>query len=292
MKRISTSVILGFALALAMVSCGDVLGGGVYATASAEPLIARKVVGTDGGGGSSTKDENTGGSSGRGKTTTGEESGSSGRGKTTTGEETGGSSGRGTTETKTENKCSSHHFMGLRAWYDNVDAVCSGKQPKDQYEVRATIWLIVLNLVTMVLQVAGYVCVGFVVWGGYQYMLSRGDAGKVASGKKTITNALIGIALCMTASLISGAVVDITSGAAANDETFVATLFNTAFLWAGIVCAIIMVMGGIAYVTSTGEPQKVTTAKNTIMNAAIGLIITLLAAAIVNLVVNAINNGA
>lgn len=207
---------------------------------------------------------------------------------------TDGSSGGGSADTKTGSgsKCSGHHFMGLRAWYDNVEAVCSGKQPEDEYALRAMIWLIVLNLVTMVLQVAGYVCVGFVVWGGYQYMLSRGDAGKVASGKKTITNALIGIALCMTASLISGAIVDITSGAAANDATFVASLFNTAFLWAGIVCAIVIVMGGIAYVTSTGEPQKVSMAKNTIMNAAIGLIITLLAAAIVNLVVNAINNGA
>lgn len=190
------------------------------------------------------------------------------------------------------NKCSGRHFMGLRAWYDNVAAVCEGRQPKDAEEIRSIVWLIVLNLVTLALQVVGYVCVGFVVWGGYQYMLSRGESSRVMSGKKTITNALIGLALCMTASLISGAIVDVVSGAAANDETFVATLFNTAFMWAGIVCAIIIVMGGIAYVTSTGEAQKVATAKNTIMNAAIGLIITLLAAAIVNLVVAAVGNGA
>ncbi len=259
----------GLSLAVALVAVlGVVFVADNHAIAMSDTLIAAQAKGTDGGSGGS-------GNSGGSEATTGTDK-----------------NGNADTKTGSGSKCSGHHFMGLRAWYDNVEAVCSGKQPEDEYALRAMIWLIVLNLVTMVLQVAGYVCVGFVVWGGYQYMLSRGDAGKVASRKKTITNALVGIALCMTASLISGAIVDITSGAAANDATFVASLFNTAFLWAGIVCAIVIVMGGIAYVTSTGEPQKVSTAKNTIMNAAIGLIITLLAAAIVNLVVNAINNGA
>ncbi len=185
--------------------------------------------------------------------------------------------------------CDGHHFMGLRAWYDGIDAVCSGTQPADAEEIKAMIWKIVLNIVTMVLQIVGYVCVGFVIWGGYLYMLARGDSGKVASGKKTITNALIGLVVCMTASLISGAIVDIAGGAAAEDDRFFVEIFNTAFLWAGIVCAIIIVMGGISYVTSTGDPQKVAKAKNTIMYAAIGLAITLLAAAIVNLVVTAVN---
>ena len=93
----------------------------------------------------------------------------------------------------------------------------------------------------------------------------------------------------MTASLISGAIVDIASGAAAENDRFFVEIFNTAFLWAGIVCAIIIVIGGISYVTSTGDSQRTTKAKGTIMNAAIGLAITLLAAAIVNLVVNAVN---
>lgn len=184
--------------------------------------------------------------------------------------------------------CGGTRFMGLRAWYDGIDAVCNGTQPKDEEEIKAIIWKVVLNIVTMVLQIVGYVCVGFVIWGGYLYMLARGESGKVASGKKTITNALIGLVICMTASLISGAIVDVASGAA-TDANFFASIFNTAFLWAGIVCAIIIVIGGISYVTSTGDPQKTAKAKNTIMYAAIGLAITLLAAAIVNLVVTAVN---
>ncbi len=185
--------------------------------------------------------------------------------------------------------CGGKRFMGLRAWYEGVSEVCEGKQPEGQEEIRSMIWKIILNIVTMVLQIVGYVCVGFVIWGGYLYMLSRGDSGKVSSGKKTITNALIGLVVCMTASLISGAIVDIASGAAAEDDMFFVEIFNTAFLWAGIVCAVIIVIGGISYVTSAGDSQKIAKAKNTITYAAIGLAITLLAAAIVNLVVNAVN---
>ena len=107
--------------------------------------------------------------------------------------------------------CPETHFMGLRAWYDGEllnKVVCGGEQPANEGEIRQLVWMIVLNIATMVLQIAGYVCVGFVIWGGYQYMLARGDSGKVANGKKTITNALIGIVICVTASLISGAIVE------------------------------------------------------------------------------------
>ena len=189
--------------------------------------------------------------------------------------------------------CTETHFMGLRAWYDGEllnEVVCGGKQPENDKELRKIVWMIVLNIATMILQIAGYVCVGFVIWGGYQYMLSYGNSTKAANGKKTITNALIGIVVCVTASLISGAIVDVASGAA-HDANFFAEIFNHAFMWAGIVCAIVMVIGGISYVISIGDAAKIQKAKNTIMYAAIGLVVTLLAAAIVNLVLSAINGG-
>jgi len=48
------------------------------------------------------------------------------------------------------------------------------------------------------------------------------------------------------------------------------------------------VLGGIFYVTSTGDAGKVAKAKNTIMYAAIGLAISLAAIAIVNTVLGAL----
>ena len=45
-----------------------------------------------------------------------------------------------------------------------------------------------------------------------------------------------------------------------------------------------LIWGGILYTTSAGDSNKVTTAKNTIMYAVIGLVIAIFAYAIVNFV--------
>ena len=56
----------------------------------------------------------------------------------------------------------------------------------------------------------------------------------------------------------------------------------------GIVAVIMLIIGGIKYVTSGGDSKKVTDAKNTVLYAIIGLIICFLAFAIVNFVVSAL----
>ena len=56
-----------------------------------------------------------------------------------------------------------------------------------------------------------------------------------------------------------------------------------------VVAVIAIILGGVQYMTSQGDPQKVKTAKNTIMYAVMGLVIAILAFAIVNFVIGAIN---
>ena len=51
---------------------------------------------------------------------------------------------------------------------------------------------------------------------------------------------------------------------------------------AGIVSVIFIIIGGIQYATSAGNEQQVQKAKSTITNAVIGLVIAILAFAIVN----------
>ena len=46
-----------------------------------------------------------------------------------------------------------------------------------------------------------------------------------------------------------------------------------------------MIIGGVQYMTSAGDTQKVTKAKNTILYGLIGLVICVLAFAIVNFVI-------
>ena len=63
---------------------------------------------------------------------------------------------------------------------------------------------------------------------------------------------------------------------------------NTVLYAVGIISVVMLIFGGLRYVISGGDSKKVTDAKNTIMYAIIGLIISILAYAIVNFVINAV----
>lgn len=59
----------------------------------------------------------------------------------------------------------------------------------------------------------------------------------------------------------------------------------------GAISVIMLIYGGLRYVISGGDSKKVTDAKNTILYAIIGLIISILAFAIVHFVINAVTVG-
>lgn len=54
----------------------------------------------------------------------------------------------------------------------------------------------------------------------------------------------------------------------------------------GAVAVIVIVIGGIMYVVSAGDPGKAKTAKDTILYAVVGLVVALMAGAIVNFTVS------
>ena len=65
-------------------------------------------------------------------------------------------------------------------------------------------------------------------------------------------------------------------------------IINTAIFAVGMVAVVMIILGGVNYATSQGDTNKVTKAKNTIMYGIIGLVVALLAFAIVNFILTAI----
>lgn len=59
----------------------------------------------------------------------------------------------------------------------------------------------------------------------------------------------------------------------------------------GLVCVVVIIMGGVNYMTSSGDAGKVKKAKDTILYGCIGLIVCVLAFAVVNFVISTIING-
>ena len=79
----------------------------------------------------------------------------------------------------------------------------------------------------------------------------------------------------------------------ANLGNVIETVTNVLLFIIGAVSVIMIIIGGIKYVLSNGDASQVTSAKNTILYAVIGLVVALLAYAIVNFVIDSFmnNNG-
>ena len=72
-------------------------------------------------------------------------------------------------------------------------------------------------------------------------------------------------------------------------ENNVANILNTITFSIGIVIVIVIIIAGVNYTTSQGDPAKTKKAKDTIVGGVIGLLIVLLAWAIVGFVLGIFN---
>ena len=188
-------------------------------------------------------------------------------------------------------------FLGLRPWDYGVGEIT------DESTLKSNLWNIVLNVVIDIGIIATYLALGYTIYGGYLYIFSGGDPGKVANGKKTLTQAFIGLAITMSATTImsgfrvalvggNGDISNCVSGGCINDTgTMVTNLINWFCGVAGVAAAVFLVYGGISYSTSAGDPGKVKKAKDIILSSLIGLIIVALAIAITGFVSNLIRNA-
>ncbi len=191
------------------------------------------------------------------------------------------------------------YALGLTSWDCNVGNI------DNTDSLKANIWTIVANIVTDITVIAAYLVIAYVIYGGYQYVFSGGDPGKVANGKRTLAQAFIGLAITMSASVIMGAIrialmngngnignCDLTSTSQCIDpNTMVTNLIQWTIGMVGIVAAIFVVYGGISYITSSGDAGKVQKAKQMILYALIGIIIVALAEMITAFVSNMIREA-
>lgn len=87
----------------------------------------------------------------------------------------------------------------------------------------------------------------------------------------------------------SGAPSNAVCSARADDLAgLIGNVIRTLFLLVGIIAVIMIIVGGIRYITSNGDSSQVSSAKNTVLYAVIGLVIAISAFAIVNFVLDRI----
>jgi ABC-type Fe3+ transport system permease subunit len=71
----------------------------------------------------------------------------------------------------------------------------------------------------------------------------------------------------------------------ANNDS-IKTILTDVFILIGALAFLMVVVSGFRYILARGNPEKITSAKNSLMYSLIGVIVAALAATIVNIVIN------
>lgn len=110
--------------------------------------------------------------------------------------------------------------------------------------------------------------------------------------------AMVGAQVEIQDNLCKGASFDATDADCAADQQqaktdvtdYIATAINIFSIIVGIIAVVMIIIGGVKYITSGGDAGNVTGAKNTILYAIIGLVIVALSQVIVQFVLGSFSN--
>ncbi len=189
--------------------------------------------------------------------------------------------------------------LGLRPWYHGI---CSGSGPdvkidqpdKNDAGLSKFVWQIALNVLFDISLAIGYLTLAMIVFGGYQYISSQGDPGKMAKGKKTLMSAVIGTTIALSASVVintASAILGENLFGAGIIKTDISTnviqnILNYAYSMAGLVAVAFIIKGGVDYISSQGDPGKTAQGTRTLITAVVGLVIVILARLLTGLILS------
>lgn len=185
--------------------------------------------------------------------------------------------------------------FGFPFWYEYLDGETVDGHCRPRLSKPADAWLVVAALFQILLRIAGIAAIGFIIYGGFRYIMSRGQPGDIAAGKDTITNAIVGLILTVVSARTVGFIAGKFSGSTNNDfllpqvsagDNAIQTILTIVFQLAAVFAVMYMAWGGITYARSNGDPNTVKEAKDTILYSVVGLVVAIFAQAIVYFVFN------
>lgn len=98
--------------------------------------------------------------------------------------------------------CSGGSFLGFPTWYHYLNGTTSGGVCSLQISGLSDIWLIVAAIIEILLRVAALAAIGFIIFGGVQYLTSQGEPDKTTQARHTLIDALVGLLIAIMASAL------------------------------------------------------------------------------------------
>jgi len=99
-------------------------------------------------------------------------------------------------------------FLSFPTWYrglggaTNSDGTCTFSFSNQNKSVGLIIFTVALNIIDIALRIVAILAVGFVIYGGFRYVISRGEPEATKNALDTILKAVIGAAIAFVAALV------------------------------------------------------------------------------------------
>jgi hypothetical protein len=97
---------------------------------------------------------------------------------------------------------STSNFLAFPTWYKYLPGNHEGALCSPSLVNINGIWLIGAAIIEILLRIAALMAVGFIIYGGIEFMTSQGNPQQVNSAKGTIISAAIGLVICLVATVI------------------------------------------------------------------------------------------
>jgi hypothetical protein len=98
--------------------------------------------------------------------------------------------------------CSTKGTQIIPPWYKYIEGNTVEGKCELIFKFPDDVGKILLAVVEIILRVGVLVAVGFIIYGGFQYMLSQGEPDRTKNARNTILNAVIGLVIATLATLI------------------------------------------------------------------------------------------
>ena len=191
----------------------------------------------------------------------------------------------------------SQHFFGFPAWYRGVtkidsDGNCVVEFTGNSDDIGPFIWKIVLNVIEIALRIIGIVTAGYILYGGFSYLTANGSPDKAAKGLNLIMSASIGLIISIASiGIINKLFEIIPAGTAAVDGIYkleaaevLSSVLSIVYWIAGAVAVIMIIIAGIRFITSGGNPSGLQKARSSLIYSVTGLVVIIIAFTITNVI--------
>ena len=146
--------------------------------------------------------------------------------------------------------------------------------------------ILVTNIVDLLLYFVTWITMIFLIIGGYLYITASGNPEALERGKKTISGTIVAFIII----IVSKVIVTFVEGylkkysLSTNLTGALASVINMMLYPVGFITALGLIIGGFQYITNQGNPDKIESAKKTILCSSLGLIVIILSWAILSFI--------